>query len=56
MLLTWILPTCLLAGGLSWGGMQSAKATPTMDKVVSTSVFIPEPNSPPVITQGSGTR
>jgi hypothetical protein len=56
MLLTWILPMSLLTGFMGRSFPQPPKVMPTPDKAASTSVFVPEPTSPPVITQGSGTR
>ncbi len=56
MLFTWILPITLLTGFMERNLPQSPKALPTPDKAQSTSVFVPDPSAPPVITQGSGTR
>jgi hypothetical protein len=56
MLFTWILPMSLFAGFMSQGNVQSHKALPKADEAQSAAKFVPDPNAPPVITQGSGTR
>jgi hypothetical protein len=56
MLFTWILPMSLLAGFISQINIQSPKMMTKADQAQSVAKFVPDPNAPPVITQGSGTR
>jgi hypothetical protein len=56
MLFMWILPTSLLAGFVAQSHLQSPKALAPAAAVQLTAKFVPDPNVPPRITQGSGTR